>query len=74
MNSQLPAFPLSREISETLPNTGLTKREYFAGLAMQAIISRNTEDSRFINNIGLPDLAFTARESVAYADALLSAL
>lgn len=38
-NGDLPAYPLPREISETLPNTGLTKREYFAAMAMQGLLA-----------------------------------
>lgn len=43
MNNNLPAFPLSRPIDETLPNIGLTKREYLAAMAMQGILAGRNE-------------------------------
>lgn len=45
-------------------STGMTLREYYAGRAMQAIL---TED-------GLWDASEAAARSVAYADALIKAL
>ena len=44
---------------------GLTKREYFAGLAMQGMSAYHGDDQRFKT---------TAKESVEMADALLKAL
>lgn len=44
---------------------GLTKREYFAGLAMQGLVAN---DNRF------GQYADFANESIAYADALIEAL
>ena len=51
-----PAFPTS----ENGQNHGLTKREYFAGLALQAVISSN--------RYGEFEIPYWA---VKYADALL---
>ena len=48
-------------------NTGLTKREYFAALAMQGILSSLTAD----DDLSLTELANCA---VANADALLNRL
>lgn len=47
--------------------TGLTKREYFAAMAMQGILSTDTEEWQ-----GTPDN--NAKAAVRMADALLSAL
>ena len=68
-NSDLPATPFTEEAygdSNTLVYAGLTKREYFAGLAMQgmlaaSITTRNEEMA-------------TARDAVSQADELLKAL
>ena len=57
-----PASPSLKELGGW--TTGLTKREYFAGLAMQGIIS-----SGIPNGIGC-----SAHQSVEYADALLEEL
>lgn len=45
-------------------NCGLTKREYFAGLAMQAIVSSDVRDT----------VETIAEGSVSMADALIEAL
>lgn len=60
-----PAFPniYGRNIEES---TGLTKREYFAGLAMQGIWSTNSKDDITIEHI--------AEVAVKQADALIAAL
>jgi hypothetical protein len=46
---------------------GLTKREYFAGLAMQAMVSKENYDIDY-------DFIRTARKSIKLADALLKEL
>ena len=38
-NSDKPAYPNQKGAGESIPISGLTKREYFAGLAMQAILT-----------------------------------
>jgi hypothetical protein len=70
-NGKQPAFAVSREMCEiseieTYPY-GLTKREYFAGLAMQGWIACQSETFR-----GEADSV--ARRAVEYADALLAEL
>jgi len=45
---------------------GLTKREYFASLMMQAIVTRTTDDGY--------DSCALAEEAVDYADSLINAL
>lgn len=71
-NADLPAMPQNN--SETLcqqtgtphyMHSGLTKREYFAGLAMQGIVMHTTMS---------PDLKHAAERSVFMADALLAEL
>lgn len=62
-NSEQPAYPLKEPLtSDTL---GLTKREYFAGLAMQGLLSA------FARDMGEVKLA---SEAIIYADALLNQL
>ena len=72
-NANEAAFPLptvelsSREREWGVP--GLTKREYFAGLAMQGLVAAPVNISRrFI----IPDEA--AERALEYADALLAEL
>ena len=48
--------------------TGLTKREYFAAMAMQALLSAINEDSEMPAIAGIPYAA------VGFADSLLKAL
>lgn len=47
--------------------SGLTKREYFAGLAMQGLLANNAICN---HNEGLPDISVV----LTYADALLNEL
>lgn len=73
MNANDPAFPF--HYKDFQPNTGsevtreqwggLSKREYFAGLAMQAWITDNAK---------LDDCSGAASWAVGYADALLAEL
>lgn len=75
--SQIPsdnAFPMSlkMEYTEERPaviayRKGLTKREYYAGLAMSSMAARLTK-------LNAPDVDFVAHEAVRMADALLEAL
>lgn len=59
------AFPHTYECNKgTVTNFGLTKREYFAGLALQAIISSN----RYLE---YEKACWTVNSAVKYADALL---
>lgn len=59
------AFPQTYEYNNsTVTHFGLTKREYFAGLALQAVISSNrySEYER---------VCWTVNSAIKYADALL---
>jgi hypothetical protein len=67
-NSETSAYPCNSLLS----NSGLTKREYFAGLAMQGLISCPI-------NIGNPSTPKEAKETICaravlYADELLKQL
>jgi len=69
-NSDQPAMPISSEQTYSLSiciteSTGLTKREYFAGLAMQGLLSNP--------NIDCVD-SILAKSSVEISDALLKQL
>jgi len=71
-NSQLPAAPLHNDelvrafmdVEKVAPN-GLTKREHFAGLAMQGILA---------HSFGRGDADELAIQSIKCADALLKEL
>lgn len=72
-NENQPAFPISGSFDDDHPEImvplekGLSKREYFAGLAMQAVIANSAYDKlQTANN--------AARLAVDYADALLGEL
>jgi hypothetical protein len=77
-NKDMPAFPdtrraaaqsLSNQAPEDLP-TGLTKREYFAAMALQGILANpKTDLSRY------GDSYFgAAKEAILFADELLQQL
>jgi hypothetical protein len=75
--SKHPAFPFEcvteREFGHPKKWTnysGLTKREYFAAMAMQALIAASGDD----RGVVLFDETMTARSAVKVADALLAAL
>ena len=79
-NSDMPAMPLSLELSERYEQgfydqaaLGLTKREHFAGLAMQAYISGNAAWSGGDSYVSVSHVE-AATEAVHYADALLAEL
>lgn len=81
-NSNKPAFQFTSEITNEIDkdgnkiyemNYGLTKREYFAGLAMQGMLGNpNTgiveNGSRVVDPVGL------VKGSLIFADELLKAL
>lgn len=82
-----PAFPCHSD--EVGPAFGLTKREYFAGLAMQGLLSAVYSSKEMINefmkkkyapgpfdNVGeyLTGCEAVSRNAVSYADALLAEL
>lgn len=65
-NREQPAFPVNEEITDRIDNgakiySGLSKREYFAGLAMQGLLSSpnvgylTTSDKMIKDSISLAD-------------------
>lgn len=74
-NRDMPAMPAARErdieIYDDIPS-GLTKREYYAGLAMQSIIASKHEEIKWWSD-ECKQQSF-AHSAVAYADALLAEL
>ena len=78
INDGGPAFPrtkstgyLGSSVAEIISVGGMSLRDYFAGQAMQAIISKHppTEEVSGINEIDRQ----TARGAYEYADAMLKA-
>lgn len=68
-NSNQPAFPVNASIPM---HEGLTKREYFAGLALQGLIASCAHPMAVGSNLeSYPKLP---REAVEMADALLKEL
>lgn len=68
-NADLPAMPIGEQIDGVHLNpicNGLTKREYFAGLAMQGILANEGY------NASMPDVLI--EEAISQADELLKAL
>jgi len=64
------AFPQQVELEHgTTVNAGLSKREYFAGLAMQGLLSRPP-----VNPNGWVDGDTYARTAISCADALITEL
>lgn len=71
-NADMPAMPnlkkwVSENAYESISDGGLTKREYFAGLAMQGLLSGACFESKY----HFTDLQ---TEAVGIADALLAKL
>ena len=65
-NSDMPAMPHTEYDKDGNLPAGLTKREHFAGLAMQSLLAADTQE---IHSSG-----FIARQATVVADALLAAL
>ena len=57
-----------------LPENGLTKREYFAGMAMQGILARLPKRDDGKSDLGVVEAERIAEESCAMADLLINAL
>ena len=78
-NSEQPIYPISENEKDRLdanPNIsykGLTKREYFAGLAMQGLISNPNIIKPSQENFN-SELIIFQRVAIKYADALLKEL
>ena len=73
------AFPLVLPVADDFSlEYGLSKREYFAALALQGIIANRGNEVPFVNpeiDPSFPELALVwAQDAVAAADALLEVL
>ena len=53
---------------------GLTIRQYYAGLAMQGLLSNDTVRSILSGNNGMPVAKLIAEVSAKYSDAIINAL
>jgi hypothetical protein len=70
-NGKKPAFQTSIGMSNSeMEHMGLTKREYFAGLAMKGLLSSNMEGM----SIDRIDVQLFAETSVLMSDLLLTEL
>jgi hypothetical protein len=70
-NGKQGAFPKRADGS---PQTGLTKREYFAGLAMQGLLTRFKQEGKAETCLTIFENKRIASESVIMADNILEAL
>ena len=77
-NSEQPAFPVSKESCEISEITeypfGITKREYFAALAMQGLLANGMTTQEGVQPPYTMELEKLAKLCVDNADALLLAL
>ena len=81
-NSDMPAMPHPEEGYYTNPKqgtgfnlfTGLTKREHFAAMAMQGILSAHREGNIWPSATGLCPFQQIAESAIKHTDALLAEL
>ena len=72
-NSNEPALPCTKATGEVFD--GLTKREHFAGLAMQGLITgMGDSDWEYFRETGLNASESAAKLATSFADALLKQL
>lgn len=68
-NADQPVYPLPSDVdSSKVECIGLTKREHFAGLAMQGLLANPKQIADFT------DFEWIAQHAIGYADALLKEL
>lgn len=72
-NKNTPAFPVQYQDSDDAEINGLTKREYFAGLAMQGILAHAAHKEFKVNDWGI-DSDRVAICAIDCADRLLKQL
>lgn len=71
-NADSPGMPLPRNISPSSNQAGLTKREIFAGLALQSLINKiSLNETKFRQQ---KDIYYLCKISVDLADGLLNEL
>lgn len=81
-NSEQQAFPSQQdEEGFLLTKGGLTKREYFAGLALQGLLSNPAHNDTILMGVngggvekGFIALDLVVKEAIGYADELLKQL
>lgn len=77
-NADQPSFPSHHDYkynTDAVVNNGLTKREYFAGLAMQGLLSRPPQEPIRLSGGGCPSPAYDLiAEAIKKADELLKQL
>jgi hypothetical protein len=74
-NGTHDAFPTLVNGDDVHGEPGLTKREYFAAMAMQGIIASNDETfAQIAVNYNVPVTQITAEVAVGFADGLIEAL
>jgi len=66
-NSNLPAFPVELTNDDNIHVEGLSKREWFAGMAMQGLMANE-------QNAPVTDYEYAAKACIKMADALLAEL
>lgn len=80
-NADMPAFPVTDEYGRPFIDAptetctmGLTKREYFAALAMQGLTSSPLETEKLSHAANKSLKVFVVEQAVAISDALLAEL
>ena len=73
-NGKLTAYPLSGNHTGNPDTLGLTKREYFAGLAMQGLLTRVPQRQDGDVALGILESQRIAQESIIMADLILKQL
>ena len=75
--SDLPAFPTAPAIVNgldvSLPERGMTMRDYFAAKAMQVILKDQYEDGIYVGDLDNDSEDVCARSAYIMADAMLAA-
>ena len=71
-NGEKQVYPLQNQ-NGTILQLGLTKREYFAGLAMQGLLA-NPNTGKVVDGQRCIDLISVSRSSIFIADELLKQL
>lgn len=71
-----PAFGFAVQLADksTFVSPGLTKREYFAAMAMQGLLTRVPKRDGGQTDLGILELTRISGESVIMADALIDEL
>ena len=73
-NGNESAMPLSEFAYNMQYSSGLTKREYFAAMAMQGLLTRVPNRPNNETDLGVIELKRISEESTIMADALINAL